>query len=227
MVKYEVLDKGYIEVVGVLGSDLTIISAAKLSYDAIPGQLLSEKDKALIRYLIRHQHTSPFRHAYVQLKIKMPEAVSRHIIKHMIGAGFVDTPWNEKSGRYKEYDDFYQPDVWRAQATDSKQGSAGPMEHQEEVAREYADLIAHAQATSKRFVELGMAKEMARLVLPYSTYTEVFYTASLQTLLHLIKLRDAPDAQWETQQYAKVIKQILDESFPETMRAVEELGNGF
>ncbi len=227
MKSYDVLDHGSIEVVGVLGSDATVVDSARISYDAQSSGTLTDKDKGLIRYLIRKAHVSPFRHAYIQLRISMPECVSRHVIKHMVGAGFIDSPWNEKSGRYKEYDEFYQPGEWRRQSEDSKQGSAGPLEDQSTVARLYADHIKDTVSVYNALVSAGVAKEQARLVLPYSTYTDVFYTASLQALLHLVKLRDAPDAQWETREYAKVIRLILEESFPETMAAIEELGNPF
>ena len=138
--KTDVLDKGFIEVVDSLGNDLTVVNSARISF----GKRKFEWDKSdehLVRYLAKHKHFSPFRHLQVQFHIKAPEFVMRQWYKHVVGiettsnSSTKDHAWNEISGRYVPVEDYYTPDVFRAQSDDNKQASEGEVELQKECLR--------------------------------------------------------------------------------------------
>ena len=121
--------KGYVRLTHTGGDDLTIVNAARVSFDR-ESRELSEADQRLLRYLAKHGHTSPFRHATIGFEIYAPLMVARQWWKHVVGAPFVDTPWNESSRRYvTEEPEFYVPDTFKAAPEDKKQGSGEPLEH--------------------------------------------------------------------------------------------------
>ncbi len=131
------------------------------------------------------------------------------------GGGYRDTGWNEASGRYVELkEEFYTPEVWRAQSASNKQGSAGEIAEQGTAAASYAEGLRAAYDAYRQLRELGVAKEQARIILPQSIYTYWIWTGSLQAFLHVVELRAKPDAQWETQQYGEAVRTILQASFP-------------
>jgi thymidylate synthase (FAD) len=139
----KLLDNGFIKVVDSLGSDLTVVNSARVSF-ANKKDEMDKKDEKLIKYLATHSHTSPFRHAYVQLHIKAPEVVARQWYKHIIGSeyAFKDQPWNEISGRYVEYkQEVYIPEVFRQQSTDNKQASYGEIADQETAKHIYNEMM--------------------------------------------------------------------------------------
>ena len=220
-----VLDKGFVEVIDSLGSDLTVSNAARVSF----GKRKTKWDKTdarLVRYLAKHKHFSPFRHLQVQFHIKAPEFVMRQWYKHVVGiettstSSTKDHAWNEISGRYVPVEDFYVPAVWRKQSDDNKQASAGALDdlQQKRMDDTYNQYMRQVNMAYYRMIEAGMAKEQARIVLPLSQYTEVYWTASFQAIMNFIELRDESTAQWEIQQYAKVIKELMLEIYPETTK---------
>ncbi|MBA3943806.1 MAG: FAD-dependent thymidylate synthase [Herpetosiphonaceae bacterium] len=227
--KIDVLDKGHVELLDSMGSDLTTVEAARVSFNKGATQL-GERERKLISYLAEHEHTSPFRHAMVMFRFKAPLFVARQLWKHVIGispefdledrftgfaGGHRDTGWNEASGRYVELrDEFYLPAEWRAQSASNKQGSAGLIEDQAKAAAVYQAGLDAAYAAYGQLREFGVAKEQARAVLPQSIYTSWIWTGSLQAFLHVVDLRTKPDAQWETQQYGFAVRDILAERFP-------------
>ena len=227
--KIDVLDKGYIELVDKLGDDLTPVNAARVSFGQ-RSDTFTEKDRKLSKFLIKHKHFSPFRHQHIMLIIKAPEFVLRQAYKHVVGiettsnSSTKDHAWNEISGRYVEVEDFYYPDVWRKQSEDNKQASEGQLEGIDaKIAKNIYD--DHMRVTLQHYETLlmkGVAKEQARIVLPLSQYTKVWWTASFQSVMNFIELRDEPTAQWEIQQYAKVLKEIMLEVFPETTQLWSE-----
>ena len=203
--KIKVLDHiGYIELVDTLGDDLTPVNAARVSFGG-KSDKFSEKDKRLSKFLIKHKHFSPFRHQHIQVIIKAPEFVLRQWYKHVVGIETTsssvtkDHAWNEISGRYIPVQEFYQPDVWRKQSDDNKQASEGELTKFQSTSAllEYGDLMRKIEETYKRFVNMGMAKEQARIILPLSQYTLVYWTASFQSVMNFIELRDESTAQWE------------------------------
>ena len=208
-----------------LGTDLTVANAARVSF----GKRKTEWDKTdarLVRYLAKYKHFSPFRHLQVQFHIKAPEFVMRQWYKHVVGiettssSSTKDHAWNEISGRYVPVKDFYVPDIWRKQSADNKQASDGVLDdlQQKRMDDTYDQYMRQVDMTYYRMIEAGMAKEQARIVLPLSQYTEVYWTASFQAIMNFIELRDEATAQWEIQQYAKVIKELILEIYPETTK---------
>ena len=219
----KVLDKGFIEVIDTLGNDLTVVNSARVSFGKRKKKF-DKSDAKLVSYLAKHKHYSPFRHLQIQFHIKAPEFVMRQWYKHVVGiettsnSSTKDHAWNEISGRYVEYDEFYQPEVYRKQSDDNKQASEGQFE-KSEYDYQFVDINwtnAHESCVSayKQLIEIGMAKEQARCILPLTLYTEVYWTASFQSVMNFIELRDEKTSQWEIQEYAKVIKQLCLTSFP-------------
>ena len=228
--KIDVLDKGYIEVVDTLGDDLTPVNAARVSFGG-RSEDFTEKDKRLSKFLIKHKHFSPFRHQHVMMIIKAPEFVLRQWYKHVVGIETTSThvtkdhAWNEISGRYVEVEDFYYPDVWRKQSEDNKQASEGELDELQQKRMElaYRTYMNQVEMVYGNMISSGVAKEQARIVLPLSQYTQVWWTASFQSVMNFIELRDEPTAQWEIQQYAKVLKQVMLDIFPETTKLWSEI----
>ena len=227
--KIDVLDKGYIEVVDTLGDDLTPVNAARVSFGGRSDKF-TEKDKRLSRFLIKHKHFSPFRHQHIMVIVKAPEFVLRQWYKHVVGIETTSThatkdhAWNEISGRYVEVEDFYFPEVWRKQSEDNKQASEGELDElqQKRMKLAYKTYMNQVEMVYDNMISSGVAKEQARIVLPLSQYTQVWWTASFQSVMNFIELRDEPTAQVEIQEYARALKKIMLESFPETTKLWSE-----
>ena len=223
--KIKVLDKGYIEVVDKLGDDLTPVNAARVSFGQ-RSDTFTEKDRKLSKFLIKHKHFSPFRHQHIMLIIKAPEFVMRQAYKHVVGiettsnSSTKDHAWNEISGRYTPVSDYYIPEVWRKQSEDNKQASEGELDdlQQKRMSHIYERYLLDVERVYETMVDAGMAKEQARVVLPLSQYTEVYWTASFQAIMNFIELRDETTAQWEIQQYAKCLKEMMYDIYPETVK---------
>ena len=226
--KIDVLDKGYIEVVDSLGDDLTPVNAARVSFGGRSDEF-TEKDRKLSKFLIKHKHFSPFRHQHVMMIIKAPEFVMRQWYKHVVGIETTsdhptkDHAWNEISGRYVAYQDFYEPTEFRAQSDDNKQASEGLIEEQSKANWYWKEAQNKAIDNYKQLIEMGVAKEQARSILPLTVYTQVWWTASFQSIMNFIELRDEPTAQVEIQEYARVLKGIMLEVFPETTKIWSEV----
>ena len=227
--KIDVLDKGYIEVVDTLGDDLTPVNAARVSFGG-RSDTFTEKDKRLSKFLIKHKHFSPFRHQHIMLIIKAPEFVLRQWYKHVVGIETTSThatkdhAWNEISGRYVEVEDFYYPEVWRKQSEDNKQASEGELDdlQQKRMSLAYNTYMNQVEMIYDNMISAGVAKEQARIVLPLSQYTQVWWTASFQSVMNFIELRDEPTAQVEIQEYARALKKIMLDAFPETTKLWSE-----
>lgn len=223
MYNYAVLDKGFVKVYndGILGSDLSIVNAARVSFGKRVEQF-TDKDEKLIKYLIEHKHFSPFRHQYITFHIKWPEFVARQAYKHIVGASLTsleahkDTGWNEISGRYTEYKDFHIPKELRKQSKDNKQASDGLIDYATS-SFFVSSMQKHITASLELYdlmLQAGVAREQAREVLPVSFYTECYWTASFQAIMNFITLRDKPDAQLEIREYAIVMSDIVNKTFP-------------
>ena len=228
--KIDVLDKGHIELVDTLGDDLTPVNAARVSFGG-RSEEFTNKDKRLSKFLIKHKHFSPFRHQHIMVIIKAPEFVMRQWYKHVVGIETTSSSaskahaWNEISGRYVEVEDYYYPEVWRKQSEDNKQASDGVLDdlQQKRMTSFYNEYMRQVEMTYDRMIEAGMAKEQARIVLPLSQYTQVWWTASFQSVMNFIELRDEPTSQVEIQEYARALKTIMMESFPETTKLWSEI----
>ena len=226
--KIEVLDKGFVEVLGFLGTDLTVANSARVSFGKRKN-IYDKSDQRLVRFLAKNKHFSPFRHLVVQFHIKAPEFVMRQAYKHVVGIETTssyptkDHAWNEISGRYVPVEEYYIPEIWRRQSEDNKQASEGQIINQTEAINAYESALSIAKHYYHRLVRLGVAKEQARILLPLSQYTEVYWTASFQAIVNFIELRDEPTAQYEIRQYAKVLKKLLFGIYPKTAEIWSDL----
>lgn len=221
MNKVDVLDHGFVVLQEVMGDALTVVNTARVSFGKQKEQF-DDKDKKLIEYLINHQHTSPFRHVMFRFHLKAPEIVMRQIYKHIVGSEwFAPTStqlhgWNEISGRYVEMYDVYRPTEWRAQSKSSKQGSEGLMGKMEaeEISQEYNELTDKILSFYHRLCEKGVAKEQARILLPFGTYTECVWTVSFQAIMNFLDLRLDSHAQYEIQEYARAVRLLVENATP-------------
>ena len=144
----------------------------------------------------------------------------RQWYKHVVGiettsnSSTKDHAWNEISGRYVPVDDYYYPSYFRKQSEDNKQASEGEIENQKQGYFLWEKGLYQVQEIYKELLELGVAKEQARTILPLSQYTEVYWTASFQAIMNFIELRDETTAQWEIQKYAQVVKELIFDIYP-------------
>lgn len=226
MNKINVLDKGYVRLVDVMGSDLSVVNAARVSY-AKESKDLTEKDIKLIKFLAREGHTSPFRHAFLQFEIYAPLMVARQWWKYVVGSDHVMDSWNESSRRYiTEEPEFYipNPSEWRQAPENSKQGSGGMLENEElalHFTEELEELIRIGERVYDEALINGVAPEQARLFLPaYGMYVRWYWSTSLQSVCHFLAQRFEHDAQKEIQNYAKAILELAKPTFP---YSIEEL----
>ena len=224
--KVYVLDKGYVRLVDTMGSDLSIVNAARVSYDK-ESETFEDRDKKLVEFLIREGHTSPFRHAALTFEVYAPLFVARQWWKYAVASTHIDDQngWNESSRRYvTENEEFYIPeaDEWRSKPESSKQGSGEPIDS--DTGLGYSRLLTLNIANSVKAYEMamkdGIAPELARLFLPaYAMYVRWRWTVSLQGAMTFLEQRLGHDAQVEIQEYAKAVASLVNESFPETYKA--------
>lgn len=208
-------DHGFVRYVNHMGTDLSIVEAARVSY--MSPSKGEEQDKKLLGYLFKNKHTSPFEMAKIQFNIRMPIFVMRQYIRHRM------QNLNEFSARYKEMPDlFFVPKTFRAQDTKNKQGSTeSPSVDQAVSQRETMMAYEAAYRSYQALLKLGVAREQARIVLPVGIYTEFYACWDLNNLIKYFTLRDDPHAQGEHQDYAKAMKQITAMLFPWTMEIYE------
>ena len=220
-----VLDHGFVRYIDHHGSDGRIVEAARISYKS-PSKG-EDQDKKLLGYLYKNRHTSPFEMVKVTLNIKMPIFVMRQYVRHRM------QNLNEVSARYTELpNEFYIPKNWRRQDPKNKQGSVAEIGWNPDLSPEPSgrwcasealrDSCAFAYRVYQDMIAAGIAREMARMVLPVNIYTEIYSCWDLKNLLHFITLREDSHAQAEIQDYGRAIKSILVELFPWTMEAYEK-----
>jgi thymidylate synthase (FAD) len=220
----KVLDKGFVRLIDHMGSDLSVVNAARVSFGKVKSSF-EDSDAKLVDYLAEHEHTSPFRHTALTLHVKAPIFVFRQWMKHRIGSEF-----NEISGRYVEFpeDEFFVPEQFRRQAKVNKQGSEGRIGEAEhgKALETYLASCRSAVAHYKELIALGVCREQARCVLPLALYSEVYWTVSLQAVAHFIRLRADSHAQWEIQQYAAAVRAVVEPLYPVGLRALLASGRG-
>jgi len=223
---FPVLDHGYIRTVSVLGSDIDVVNAARVSFDK-EVSALEDKDINLISFLVKNKHDSCLRHCAMSFEIYAPLMVARQWYKHNVASTMLDDQmgWNESSRRYiTENEEFYipMPDQWRGTPSNRKQGSAEPVAT--DIGAKYTQQL-RKQIVDGHNLYLdalndGVAPEQARLLLPaYAMYVRWRWTVSLNALLHFLSLRLDSHAQWEIQQYANAINYEVLKSFPITAAA--------
>lgn len=217
--KINCLDKGFVRLVDWMGNDEAIVQAARVSYGK--GTKSVSEDRGLIRYLVRNKHTSPLEMVEFKFHCKMPIFIARQWVRHRTAS------LNEMSGRYSEMpDECYIPDVNRIkeQSTDNKQGSGdelemlvqnGVLEDMIEEQRDSFDLY-HS------YLERNVARELARINLPLSTYTEWYWKMDLHNLFHFLRLRLHQHAQYEIRVYAKALYDLIKPIVPIACEAFED-----
>ena len=218
----KVLDKGFVRLIDHMGSDLSVVNAARVSFGKTK-ETFEDADAKLVDYLAAHEHTSPFRHTALTLHVKAPIFVFRQWMKHRIASEF-----NEISGRYVEFpeDEFFVPEAFRRQAKVNKQGSEGAIDeaNRERAMATYLASCRGAVAHYKELLSLGVCREQARCVLPLGLYSEVYWTVSLQAVAHFIRLRSDGHAQWEIQQYAAAVRSVVEPLYPVGLKALLATG---
>lgn len=223
--KIDVLDNGYVRLVDVMGGDLRTVNAARVSYDKQSDEM-SDKDIKLIKFLAREDHMSPFRHSMISFEVYAPLMIARQWWKYVVGSDHVMDAWNESSRRYiTEESMFYipSPNEWRSKPENSKQGSGENLAEQvgESLTEELIKHVEHSEYLYNEAMKIGLAPEQARLFLPaYGMYVRWYWTASLESVVHLIKQRTASDAQFEFREYANAVKDLIT---PHFQYSIEEL----
>lgn len=218
------IHNGFIKIIDKLGTDATIVNAARVSYGKKIDKI-EEKDIKLLNYLAKNKHFSPFRSCVVQFHIKAPEFVGRQFWKHIVGSdySFKDTQWNEISGRYVQYDpEPYLVQELRKQSESSKQGSSEEKFNRPDLLEKLNNGIKNNFQIYEELVKEGVAKELARIVLPLAFYTEWYWTASLQAIHHFVKLRKDSHAQKEIQEYALGFDKLMLDLFPYSWKAIND-----
>ena len=213
-----------IELIDSMGNDLSVVNDARASFERESNQL-NEKDIKLIRYLIKFNHTSPFRGVTFKFKVKGPLYVARQWFKHVVASNHCNEQlgWNEKSLRYVEVSpEFYIPSLFRKQAEHNKQSSEGIIEDNATATKKYCEAIHKQYEVYTNLLEMGVCREQARGVLPTCIYTTWVWTVSLQAVLHFISLRRGKGAQTEIQAYAKAVLQLINPIVPETVQAWQQ-----
>ena len=242
-----VLDHGFVGLIDHMGSDSSVVQAARVSYG--DGTKSVSEDRALLRYLMRHKHTSPFEMCQIKLFIKMPIFVMRQWVRHRTAS------LNEYSGRYSIMtDEFYLPEttVIQPQSKDNKQGRAGELSDKsadgvrwmmqasyDQSYDIYNALLGDRNAENFKTGEViydpydredplfddefgGIAREMARCVLPVANYTELYWTQNLHNMMHLLKLRMDPHAQYEIRAFANAVYDLIKPIYPESLQAFDD-----
>lgn len=214
------------EYVDHLGSDLTVVNSARVSFDkesdwedkdGVP--VISLRDEKLIDYLAAHAHTTPFTHPQITLRETVPIFVARQRFKHVVGFTY-----NEVSRRYvDDTPEFFMPDVWRSRPEGSmKQGSAGPIQHNKYIEDRYAIFIEKAKQMYGDMLEAGVAPEQARMVLPQSMLTSYYVTGSLAAFARAYNQRIDSHAQVEIQELAKQWNTVIAPLYPISWSALTE-----
>jgi thymidylate synthase (FAD) len=217
--QFRVLDDGFVRVIDYMGSDSDVVRAARVSYGS--GTKRTRTDEGLIRYLMRHRHTTPFEMCEIKLHVRVPMDTWRQWIRHRTANV------NEYSTRYSVAINAAQrtlPNGWRKQAVGARQGSAGrlPLGTGRVLTQREADLQALAWSIYEERLSLGVAREQARKDLPLSTFTEAYWKIDLHNLLHFLELRLNSAAQIEIREYASAIAEIVSRWCPITWRAFQE-----
>ena len=211
----KVLDHGYVKLFDYMGDDERIVTAARMSTSQ--GAKTPEEDAKLIDYLLRNRHTSPFEQVEFVFIIKMPIFVARQWVRHRTAS------LNEVSGRYIEFDpEFFVPEDLRIQAKINHQASEeGVIANQEDILREMRAEQALVKGNYEEYLSDGVARELARINLPLSTYTEMMWKMDLHNLFHFLSLRDEAHAQKEIRDYAVAIAELIQPIVPAAYAAYE------
>ena len=213
-----VLDRGFVKLVDVMGDDSSIVQSARVSYGK--GTKSLSEDEGLIRYLMRHNHTTPFEMVEFKFHCRLPIFVARQWIRHRTASV------NELSGRYSEMPDwFYEPaaELCTTQSAQNKQGGTGQsLADAAEIASSFVETQSACYRQYENYLTLDMRRELARINLPLSLYTEWYWKIDLHNLFHFLKLRLDQHAQYEIRVFAEAMAEIVKERVPLAWKAFED-----
>jgi len=205
-----------------MGSDLSVVNAARVSFGKSNEIYDDPKDTKLINYLAKHKHWSPFGHASMQFHIKAPVFVARQLVKHQVGL-----VWNEISRRYVDDEvEFFEPEVWRGAPDNAKQGSSNEsidINPSKMMVDDYEQVLSSAKWAYEELLRKGVCPEQARMVLPQSMMTEWYWSGTLMAFARVCNLRCKPDTQLETQVVANQIDEIGKVYFPVSWKALRNV----
>lgn len=214
-----------VELIDAMGSDLSVVNAARVSFEKFHEVFEEGKDDRLIAYLAKHNHWTPFAHAFLSFRIKAPIFVARQLVKHQVGLA-----WNEVSRRYVDSEpEFWFPDVFRGKPINAKQGSSDKtidISDEElwvetgETVLDHTDLVCNLVAWYNNAIAYGVAPEQARMFLPQNMMTEWVWSGSLAAFARVVKLRMDPHAQAETREIAEQINKLVPEGFQHSWKAL-------
>lgn len=224
--------KGYCDTLDSMGSDLTIVNSARVSFDVNHTEL-EPRDEKLIHYLYKNKHTSPFEHCVVKFECNVPLFVARQHMRHRTWS------YNEVSRRYTDVNlEFYIPTEFRPQATTNRQASVHDGEtmnpaiemvagtNQDWITTAHEALKSHTRKSVRlynRMLDKGICREQARMVLPQNMYCKYVATANLHNILKFISLRDKPEAQWEIKRLAEEMGKSVAELYPVAWSAYKNM----
>jgi thymidylate synthase (FAD) len=210
------ISKQSVQLVDNMGTDLSVVNAARVSFDKEASHYTEEQNSKLISYLANHNHWSPFAHTSISLRIKAPIFLSRQLAKHQVGGS-----WNEVSRRYVDSEpEFFFPDKWRARAANKKQGSS---DEEIDLNKSMAcprSLTLLALKQYELMLQSDVCPEQARMILPQNTMTEWIWTGSVYFFSRVCNLRLDPHAQFEVQEVAKLISDVIRPLYPESWKVL-------
>lgn len=220
--KIDVLDHGFVRLDAAEATDLSVVNGARVSFLQMK-ETLDGKDEGLIRFLIREKHASPFEHNLFRFHIRCPIAVAREWMRHRWSS------FNEHSLRYSQaIDEFYIPDAPQVRTQTGKPGSYRFESMDESVAGEVREQMAEqyrsAWNTYEDMIQKGVARELARFVLPVGLYTEFYWSVNARALMNFISLRNAETAMWEIARYGEAVEEFFSVCMPSTHKAFLEFG---
>ena len=204
-----------------MGSDLSVVNAARVSFAKAHEKFDEDKDPKLINYLGKHGHWTPFGHGSLQFHIKAPVFVARQLVKHQVGL-----VWNEVSRRYVDSEpEFYTPKIWRGSAENKKQGSSDEeinINPCNDLVDDYQQVLRSAKWTYEELLRKGVCPEQARMVLPQAMMTEWYWSGTLMAFARVCNLRCKDDVQLETQMVAYEIDKLAKDIFPVSWKALRD-----
>jgi thymidylate synthase (FAD) len=208
-----------VELLNYFGGDLTHANVARVSFQKEASNYTEEQNVKLIKYLVEHKHTSPFRHSSLQFRITCPIYVERQIFKHSVGISV-----NSISGRYVDFSDSYTTiKEWRKQSKSSKQGSEGVIEEQDIASMIEQEVIENCKQAYNSLLQIGVSKEQARTILPLSLNTTFIWTGTFLAFIHMCNLRLKKDTQQETRELVAemltLVQNIERKPFQNTLSA--------
>ena len=215
-------DHGFVRLDSAMADDLSVVNSARVSF-AVRKEEMDDRDKGLIRFLMRDRHGTPFEHNSLRFHIRCPIFVVREWMRHRISS------FNEESGRYHQLEaDFYVPEVHNVRSQVGKPGAYTFERVDDELANEtrsrFEQIYRDVYKEYQEMLEQGVAKEVARAILPVGIYTQFYWTLNARSLMNFLSLRNAEAAQYEIRTYAKAVERLFAERMPLTHECFVEFG---